>query len=77
MGFNTSITSCSQGEEETSSHGHLLQGSVPSTPTRPAATSTVVDGEERGDIIAFYNKIFMEKLQVSNPVKMSLCSFKI
>ena len=37
--------------------------SPPPTPTRPAATSTVVDGEERGDLIKFYNIIFMDKLQ--------------
>jgi retinoblastoma-like protein 1 len=37
--------------------------SPPPTPTRPAATSTVVDGEERCDLIKFYNIIFMDKVQ--------------
>ena len=40
-----------------------IRKSPPPTPTRPAATSTVVDGEERGDLILFYNSIFMDKLQ--------------
>ncbi len=36
----------------------------PPTPTRLAATSTVhIDGEERGDLIKFYNMVFRKKLQ--------------
>lgn len=35
----------------------------PPTPTRLAATSTNVDGEERGDLIKFYNNVFMQRLQ--------------
>lgn len=39
-------------------------GVTPPTPTRLAATSTVAeDGEERGDLINFYNNVFMEQLQ--------------
>ena len=37
---------------------------TPPTPTKLAATSTVaMNGEERGDLIKFYNEVFMEKLQ--------------
>jgi retinoblastoma-like protein 1 len=35
----------------------------PPTPTRLAGTSTRMDGEERGDLIKFYNTVFMECLQ--------------
>ncbi len=35
----------------------------PPTPSRMSNTSTVMDGEERGNLIMFYNKIFMERLQ--------------
>ena len=35
----------------------------PPTPTKPANASTVVDGEERGDLIKFYNDVFMHRLQ--------------
>ena len=33
----------------------LGTGNPPPTPTRLAATSTIADGEERGDLIKFYN----------------------
>ena len=37
---------------------------TPPTPTKLAASSTVaLDGEERGDLINFYNNVFMERLQ--------------
>ena len=35
----------------------------PPTPTKPANASTVADGEERGDLIKFYNDVFMHRLQ--------------
>ena len=36
----------------------------PPTPTRMAATSTVgTDGVERGDLIKFYNTVYMERMQ--------------
>jgi retinoblastoma-like protein 1 len=52
----------SQGEKN-EENTQPIKKSPPPTPTRPAATSTVVDGEERGDLILFYNSIFMDKLQ--------------
>ena len=53
----------SRERKESEEHTQPLRKSPPPTPTRPAATSTVVDGEERGDLILFYNSIFMDKLQ--------------
>ena len=35
----------------------------PPTPTKAANASTVADGEERGDLIKFYNDVFMHRLQ--------------
>ena len=40
------------------------EGTAPPTPTKLAATSTVApDGEERGDLIKFYNTVYVERLQ--------------
>lgn len=52
-----------QNDEKSEENTQPIKKSPPPTPTRPAATSTVVDGEERGDLILFYNLIFMDKLQ--------------
>lgn len=36
---------------------------TPPTPTKLAGASTILDGEERGDLIKFYNQVFMVRLQ--------------
>jgi len=38
-------------------------GSCPPTPTQMAGTATVYPGEERGDLIKFYNTVYVKLVQ--------------
>jgi retinoblastoma-like protein 1 len=50
-------------DQEEKSENKTSSVNPPPTPTRVANSSTIVDGEERGDLIKFYNNVFMHRLQ--------------
>lgn len=46
-------------------------GSQPPTPTRVAGTGTQFEFEERGDVIMFYNSVYLPELTVKYILKFS------
>ena len=59
----TASTKNDDGSADTEKPKESVKAGPPPTPTKPAASSSVVDGEERGDLITFYNEVFMQRLK--------------
>lgn len=50
-------------DKATSSNSSNDNPKLPSTPSRPAGSATIECGEERGDIIMFYNQVYVTEMK--------------
>lgn len=60
---NDADSTTSSNNERSEDNGNLVENITPPTPTNMAGTSQNFDGEERGDLIKFYNTVYVPQVK--------------
>lgn len=60
---NDADSTTSSSNERPEDNGNLVENITPPTPTNMAGTSQNFDGEERGDLIKFYNTVYVPQVK--------------
>ncbi|KAM0737207.1 Retinoblastoma-like protein 1 [Formica fusca] len=60
---NDGDPTASSSNERSEDNGTLVENITPPTPSNMAGTSQNFDGEERGDLIRFYNKVYVPQIK--------------
>lgn len=60
---STTTSSSNNNNEKSEDNGAVAENIAPPTPTNMAGTSQNFDGEERGDLIKFYNTVYVPQVK--------------